>query len=326
MGPIVGALVRGGAETLLRRFPFVFEVQYWLISVFGPTRRFGSWLGHRLGGPGLRRLVARRRPDVVVSTYPGTTEVLGWLRSRGKLEVPLVAAITDLAALRFWAHPQMDRHLLIHPESAEEVAALIGGLDGVRTTRGLVRPEYEHPPSREAAREALGLPAAAKVVLVSGGGWGVGDVAAAVRTVLAIPGAVAIALCGTHDALRDRLARAYEGDPRVRVLGFTDEMCAWLSASDVLVHSTAGLTVLEAQLCGTHAVSFGWGIGHIRINNRAYRRFGLAHVAESPQELAALLPRLLATPRAIDLDYAALPAAADVVLELTRSGSPAPSR
>jgi UDP-N-acetylglucosamine:LPS N-acetylglucosamine transferase len=314
MGPAVEAIARRGMERILLQMPWIFEIQYWLIATFGPTRRLGQLLGTVLGGRGLRALVGRHRPDVVVSTYPGTTEVLGRLRAMNRMPVPVVSAITDLAALRSWAHPAIDAHLLIHEESADEVAAVIGRRDGIRWVRGMVRPEYEHPPARAAARAALGLPDAGAIVAVSGGGWGVGDVEAAAAAVLAIPGALCVCLCGTNEALRKRLeTRADDG---LRAVGFTDRMCEWLAAADVLVHSTAGLTMLEAQLCGTHAVSFGWGIGHVRVNNRAYRRFGLAHVAGSPAELAALLPDLLARERPVDIDYAALPAAADAVLEL----------
>ena len=99
-------------------------------------------------------------------------------------------------------------------------------------------------------------------------------------------------------------------------------MVEWLAAADVLVHSTAGLTVLEAQMCGTWAISYGWGVGHIRVNNRAYRRWGLADVAAGPEELAAALRRALAAPRPRDFDFAALPAAADAVLELSAPRPP----
>ena len=62
-----------------------------------------------------------------------------------------------------------------------------------------------------------------------------------------------------------------------------------LAAADVLVHSTAGLTVLEAQIRGTRVISYGWGRGHIRANNRAYERLGLAAVARTPEQLAAAI-------------------------------------
>jgi UDP-N-acetylglucosamine:LPS N-acetylglucosamine transferase len=132
---------------------------------------------------------------------------------------------------------------------------------------------------------------------------------------------VAVCLCGTNERLRARLAAAHAGDPRVRAEGFTDRMCEWLSAADALVHSTAGLTVLEAELCGTWAISFGWGIAHIRVNNRAYAAYGLATVAETPGDLAAALRAALAAPRPRTWSLAELPAAADAVLELTRARS-----
>ena len=83
-----------------------------------------------------RRAVLERAPDVVVSTYPGSTEVLGDLRAKGRIDVPVVSAITDLAALRFWAHPGVDLHLITHPESAEEVHQIAPGT-GVVCVRGL---------------------------------------------------------------------------------------------------------------------------------------------------------------------------------------------
>jgi UDP-N-acetylglucosamine:LPS N-acetylglucosamine transferase len=90
----------------------------------------------------------------------------------------------------------------------------------------------------------------------------------------------------------------------------------WLAAGDVLVHSTAGLTVLEAIIRGCAVISYGWGRGHIRANNRAYTRFGLAEVVATREALAAALRRALARRPAPDLSFARLPSAASEVLRL----------
>jgi hypothetical protein len=106
-------------------------------------------------------------------------------------------------------------------------------------------------------------------------------------------------------------------------------MCEWLSAADALVHSTAGLTMLEAELCGTWAISYGWGVGHIRVNNAAYRRFGLAAVAQDPSELAAAVRAALGAPRPRPEDVGRWPSAAAAVLELahgTRREGSEPAR
>lgn len=303
---------------ILGRVYPLFEVQYWLITAFAPTRWVARTLLALLGARGLLRLVARVRPDVIVSTYPGTTEVLGALRCAGRLGVPCATAITDLAALRYWAHPGIDLHLITHAESRTEVLEVAGPRADVRHVRGLTRPEFIHPPSRERARATLGLPPTGGVAVVSGGGWGIGDVEGAARVARGL-GSEVICLCGSNARLRARLQRAFAGDPHVRVEGFTAAMCSYLAAADVLVHSTAGLTVLEAQMCGTWAVSYGWGIAHIRANNCAYERFGLAAVAGTPAALETALRRALDTRRPVNRSFAALPDAADAVLSLMPS-------
>jgi processive 1,2-diacylglycerol beta-glucosyltransferase len=321
MGPFLHAIGRAGAETILERMLPLFKLQYWLLTVFAPTRRLASALLVLLGGRGLLRLVRRFRPDVIVSTYPGSTEITGALRRAGRIGVPCVSAITDLAALRYWAHPGIDLHLIIHAESRPEVVEIAGPLSDVRHVRGLSRPEFEDPPARAQARAGLGLPASGPLVLVSGGGWGVGDVEGAARAARRA-GAAVVCLCGTNARLRARLGLAFAGDPQVRLEGFTAAMCAYLAAADVLVHSTAGLTMLEAQMCGTRAISYGWGVAHVRANNRAYVRFGLAAVADTPAELDVELRRALAAPRAPDRSFAALPHAADAILDVAAAVAP----
>jgi UDP-N-acetylglucosamine:LPS N-acetylglucosamine transferase len=97
-----------------------------------------------------------------------------------------------------------------------------------------------------------------------------------------------------------------------------------LAAADVLVHSTAGLTVLEAQIRGTRVISYGWGRGHIRANNRAYERLGLAAVARTPAQLAAAIREALASPATPDDALRALPRAADVVRSFAEAAAALP--
>jgi UDP-N-acetylglucosamine:LPS N-acetylglucosamine transferase len=180
---------------------------------------------------------------------------------------------------------------------------------------GFSRPEFLVPMAASDARRALGLPLDGGVVLVSGGGWGVGDVHGAVEVALLASGvARVVCLCGRNDALRRNLTRAFRDNRRVRVEGFTEVMWEWLSAGDALVHSTGGLTVLEAIMCGCPAISYGWGRGHVRLNNAAFRRHGLAQVARTKAELGEALERALGVGRTTHADAGCLPSAASFVL------------
>jgi processive 1,2-diacylglycerol beta-glucosyltransferase len=86
-----------------------------------------------------------------------------------------------------------------------------------------------------------------------------------------------------------------------------------LSSADALVHSTAGLTVLEALVLGCPTISYGWGRAHIRANNAAFARHGLAEVARTPAELRDALRQALGTRRDPYPSWASWPTAAGVL-------------
>ena len=320
MDPLLrrAVLRSAGAEGLLGNL--LFDLNHWLIASFGPTRALTSRLIEAAAGRRLRALVAQWRPSAVVATYPGASEVLGRLRAKGALEVPVASAITDLASLRYWAHPGVDLHLVTHPESAAEVRAVAPGARVV-AARGMNLPDFLEPRDRDAARAALGLPPQGTVVVVSGGGWAVGDLDGATEAVLALGAATAVVLTGRNPEARERLERRYTGESRVRVLGFTEQMPDLLAGADALVHSTAGLTVLEAHCLGCPVISYGWGKGHIRANNRAFERFGLARVAPDRASLPAALRAAVARRGEPDRSFASLPLAACLVLDLVESGA-----
>jgi UDP-N-acetylglucosamine:LPS N-acetylglucosamine transferase len=317
MGKFFVLVNQRAATVVFFRFEWIWDAAFWFFVRLGPTRGVAQRLVRTFGSRGIERLVDRVRPDVIVSVYPMTTEVLGGLRRKGRLTVPVVAGITDLAAMHYWAAPGVDLHLVTHPESEEEVREVAGDTL-VEAVHGLTRPEFAQPCDPHEARRALALPDQGKVVLVSGGGWGVGDLEGAIDTALALEQVDVVAcLCGRNDDLRARLQRRYESEPRVRLVGFTEQMSEWLAAADALIHSTGGLTVFEAYVRGCPTISYGWGRGHLRENNAAFRRYGIADVVGTQAELARALRGALVSRPSPGLSLGSLPSAASLVLALT---------
>jgi len=320
MGPVLRRVVAGASSLDTRAGSLVFEAGYVIGVKFAPIRRRLSALVELLARRRMRAFLAAHPASVLVSTYPIATELLGRMRLRGWLMTPTVAAITDLAALDGWAHPAIDLHLVIHPESEPEIRAIIGPRGRIAAVHGFSDLRFTQPPERAAARRELGLPADGAIVVVSGGGWGVGDLRGATQAALQAGAGTVVVLVGNSEAARLRMEDAYVGDARVRVWSFTDRMVALLSAADVLVHATAGLTVLEAMMCGCRVISYGWAYGHIKTNNRAYERLGMASVARNRPALDRALRAAIAAqplPRAVP----DLPHAADAVLTLAGADS-----
>jgi hypothetical protein len=91
-----------------------------------------------------------------------------------------------------------------------------------------------------------------------------------------------------------------------------------------MVHSTAGLTVLEAHIRGCPVVSYGFSAGHLRANNAAFERFGLAEVARSDHELESVLRHLSRERRPPDSSFASLPSIASRALTVRPRVRPQP--
>src|SRR5262249_32916988 len=161
------------------------------------------------------------------------------LKRKGKLRRPVVAAITDLAAMHYWASRGVDVHLVTHPESIPEVRSVIGVDGAVTCVHGFTLPGFRGPRPQAEARRGACVAAGDKVGLVSGGGWGVGDIAGAVEEALSFDEVSAIVcLCGRNESLRTSLEHRFGSEPRVWIEGFTEQMSEWMAAADALVHST----------------------------------------------------------------------------------------
>jgi hypothetical protein len=133
-----------------------------------------------------------------------------------------------------------------------------------------------------------------------------------------------VCITGRNEVAREKLEQRFGGNERVRILGFTEQMSDWMAAADAMVHATAGLTVLEAHIRGCPVVSYGFSAGHLRANNAAFERFGLAEVARSEHELESMLRHLSRERRPPDSSFASLPSVASRVLAVRPRVKPQP--
>ena len=293
-----------------------YGLAYRLLERSSFCRGIGQLTIVSFGSRPLLRMVERIEPDIIVSTHPPVTCVLGHLRRRDRIRVPVVATITDLDGLGFWVHPGADLHLVMHESCIAQVERLAGP-GSARCARPLLGPAFREPRTRAQARRALGLSETGAIAVVSGGGWGVGELEEAARAALGIEGLSVICLAGRSESTRRSLELAFAAEARVSVWGFTDRMSDLLAAADALVHSTGGVTVLEALARNCPVIAYGAPPGHARLTAEALVKEGLGRLARSPEELTASLRSVLESPRATAKATSSVPSCARLVLETT---------
>jgi len=315
MGSLLRSVVEDGYRTQLRVAPRSYSLYYWLLKHAAPVRGLTKLALTRIGARPLARAIAEHAPDVVVSTYPAITVVLGYMRRRRMIAASAIATITDMAGLFFWAQRGIDTHLVMYEASIRDVER-IAGRGSAQVVRPLIAAEFLEPRDRLAARRALGLPSRGHVVVVSGGGWGVGDLAGAVAELERIPDTTVVCVAGRNELVHAQLTERFRDSDRVRVLGFTQQMPELLAAADALVHSTGGVTCLEAMARGCPVVSYGLPVAHAKLNTKRMAEHDLLALASSPEELVEHVERTRRNPR--DRPRARLrtdsPAASEIVL------------
>lgn len=295
MGPGVGPLFRRIYVANVESTPWLYEYFYaslWRHRWFANAcKRFvAEWGGRQFGS-----VVRREQPDLILSTYPLGSSALGWLRRRGRLPMPTAAWISDFAPHPFWVHRELDGHFVMH--EAAVAPALTAVPDAVVAVCAPPVVGAFRPADAAVARKQLGLPVDAVVALVSCGALGFGSVERAVKALVAGPPAVhVVAVCGRNAALRRRLMASYRDNPRLTVLGWTDQMPEWTAAADVVVTNAGGATSLEALASARPVIMFEPIAAHGRANAELMHEAGLAELCLTPAELTRVITELVDDP------------------------------
>jgi processive 1,2-diacylglycerol beta-glucosyltransferase len=286
------SVLRDGYSTSVDKVPFVFELLFQRTELRGPVWRGMRWIT-ALGNRTVTRWFRERDYDLVVSTYPMSTQCIGGLRERGLIDVPVVTYLTDPAAHRSWVHPAVDHHVTVTQATADQgladygVPMVAGGpLVPARFTRPVTAAE------RQRVAEELDLPTDRPVALLVAGSLGIGDVLTTVRDV-AGSGVLPLVLCGRNESLRRRVAAV----PGAVALGWRTDVHVLMQLADVLVHNAGGLSFTEALVAGLPAVTYRAIPGHGRANAAVLDGAGLAPWVRTPEELPEVLAKQAAAGR-----------------------------
>lgn len=240
--PRAGQAVARGYHALLRSFPGVFGRLYRSPSAHAVLRAIRSSYLAMGGASRLLRGVRRERPDLIVCPQASVSAVFAAARRRGELDVPVAGVVTDYTVHPFWLDPAPD--FLVVPDESLRPAGVPSAACGIP-----VADVFSRPPSKAEARAALGLPAAAPVVLLSGGSKGLGPLAAEAERLLSEPRVIVLALCGNNARLFRRLA----GRERLRAFGPQPQamVATLLAAADLHVTKPGGVSCAETLAAGT---------------------------------------------------------------------------
>ena len=238
--------VSRGYETMARHAPRLWGALYWGSDHAGMQANVSEGIHDKLCGiylPRLERMILENRTGAVIFTHYFGAAVFAE-RMRGKL--PVYCADTDFESHRFQRSAAFRLSFAGSPRALRQ--RVNEGILNAEDTGVPVAGKYAALPSKEEARERLGLPKDAAVVLASGGGIGAGPVFAAVKSLAKRSDLITTAVCGSNRKLYSVMDAYFSFSKNVRVVGFAHNMEDYYAAADIAVMKPGGLSSSEA-LC-----------------------------------------------------------------------------
>lgn len=324
----------GAYETLAKELPSIWGYIYDTMEEKNPNSRMKrvAQIFDNLNARPLWNKVKEFDPHAVVCTHYMPAEVLGAQRAKGALDAPVFVTLTDYDIHSMWIQPGVDTYFVATEEMAHALQS--AGVDADKTcVAGIpILPVFSADyGDRAAMRQTLGLRPDARTLLVSAGGFGLGEVDKTVDVLAdSLPETQFVAIAGRSEALHKALqAVADKYDGRVKAFGFVDNMHELMAASDLAVTKCGGLTSSECLAMGLPMVIVRPIPGQedrnadfllengvaVRANSNAHTIFKVKALMRDPERLE----RMSAAARAAAHPRAAY-TIADTVMKTARDG------
>ena len=196
------------------------------------------------------------QPDIAVCTHFLPAEIISWLTAEGEISFPQAIVVTDFDVHAMWLYHHYQRYFVAINETRVHLEKL-GITPEKITVSGIpIDPVFAEHKNKIEMREKYGLEKDKLTILVSAGGFGVGNIENLLIALseLKTPAQI-LAICGRNEELKtklEKLALEKLNNERVsfKLIGFTKEMDEYMSASDLIVGKPGGLTTSEALAKG----------------------------------------------------------------------------
>jgi processive 1,2-diacylglycerol beta-glucosyltransferase len=248
------------------------------------------------------RLVRQFAPDVVLCTHFLPLEVLGGVKGRNGTTRPfVVCVVTDFEAHALWMEPVVDLYCVAAEETKARLVARQVDSDRVVVTGIPIAARFAGAIDGAVVRRRCGLRDDLPTVLVLGGGFGMGPMAAILDSLDIIEREFqTVVVAGRNLALRRDLAAQDRHHP-THVLGFVSNMHELMTVADLIISKPGGLTTSEALALGKPLFILNPIPGQEVANSDFLLERGAAAKANRVEDLPFRIDRLLGSPKLAEM-------------------------
>lgn len=302
-GERVSDVVSGAYVGMVKKVPAVFGVTYAAGRAVSTAEHFLKRHSPVYAAcsqviPDLQRYLEGHPCDAIVMPHTFPVLALTEMKRRG-IPVPLTVAVaTDYTCTPFFEEGNCDYTMIPSELCTEEFVRRGFDRDRLVPLGIPVSEGFQLRVGQKKSRQMLGLETDCHWVLLMGGSMGAGHIGLLTRSLLYLmPQDVRIAvICGSNDKLYQSLSKKHQGEPRVHVVGLTDQVARYMEACDLLYTKPGGISSTEGAVMGVPMIHMKPIPGCESKNRRLFTRHGMSVSARNVLSQAMKGYRLLNDP------------------------------
>ncbi|MBN2484086.1 MAG: hypothetical protein JXD21_07800 [Candidatus Omnitrophica bacterium] len=200
--------------------------------------------------PKIYKLLNDYQPGAILATQAFPCRIAGDIKKKYKLDIPLIAVVTDYYPHRFWIHPQISIYTVACQEAKQILVKEGVPQEKIKVAGIPISYQFSQNHPREAIAAEFGFAFDTKTIMIMGGGLGIGPIKQIIKLMEELPRQLQlIVVCGRNKKLYEWVSRK-KFRKKIFAYGYVDFINKLMDFSDILITKGGGLTISEALTKG----------------------------------------------------------------------------
>lgn len=248
-GRFYNKFICGGYTTLAKRMPQFYGKLYRNSDKESKLNNLCEKI-NRFKGKYILPVIKDFDPDAIISCHAFLTLMLGDLKTKGLIKVPVVSLITDFQAHYTYIAEGIDHYIVAGKSVADDMSERYGVEASRIHPLGIpVFQRFMTFPDKDELKRSLGLNTDEKIILFMAGSFGVNEVLGFYKSIASeTEGCRFVVITGRNQHLYSRFKDVVDPE-RTKLLMFVDNVEDYMHCADLIITKPGGLTVTESLQC-----------------------------------------------------------------------------
>lgn len=286
-------LMSNGYKQMIEYIPKFYEQMYNRLNRGVHLRESVFAMLSKFMNPDIVPLIQEKKPDLLISTHPFITQILGIMREHSAYDVPVLAFVTDYKAHKVYVHDCIDAYVVGSEYTRDTLIEKGVPAEHVFPYGIPIRKEFiDDSPRSRVRREGLH-----GTILLMAGSLGTRQMERAFSALMqAKEPFKLVVVCGNNDKVRhtiEAMKNSFNTDKVVEIYGFVDNIPQLMDEADAIISKPGGLTSTEAIVKNIPMIIPYYYPGQEEENADYLVESGMALKVDKIKELTAMVDFLI---------------------------------